>query len=109
MGSLCVMAMLVLSLALGIRSPVAHGPSAGIAVQLISSTDGALSAPHGLCPRGALSQSFGTCVSSSLVGIEQSTAGQMAPVDAKSSRFVIAADPAVAKLHESRLERPPRY
>jgi len=108
MALACIMVMLVLSLGLGIRSPAARGISAGVAEQQISSTHGAPSRPHRLCPHGGLSQSSGTCAAGGFAALDQPTAGETAPAEPRASRFAITADSAVVKYHQSRLERPPR-
>jgi hypothetical protein len=106
---LCITAMLVTSLCLGIRSSTASGPSSRISVQQISSTRGAPAIPNRPCPHGGLSQSFGTCASAGAVGLDQSAIDRTGPVELESSRIAIAVDSVVALFLASRLERPPRF
>ncbi len=106
---LCVMALLVTSLCLGIRSPAANAPSARISAQQISLAQAAPPMPNRPCPHGGLSQSFGTCASAGVAGLDQAAIDHTAPTGLELSRIAIAGDFVVAMLLGSRLERPPRF
>jgi hypothetical protein len=106
---LCVLAMLVTSLCLSSRSPVASGPTARISMQQLFSSRGAPPIPNRPCSHGGLSQSFGTCASAGVAGLDQAATGHTAPVELQSSRIAIAVDSIAAIFLRSRLERPPRF
>ena len=106
---MCLMAVLVLSLALGLRSSATGHSPAGASVQQLSAAPALPSIPHRFCPLGALSKGSGPCVSLSFVGLKHSSADQAVLAEPKSSRFEIAAASAVSKFLASRLERPPRF
>jgi len=106
---LCITAMLVTSLCLGIRSSTASGSSARISVQQISSTRDAPPMPNRPCRHGGLSQGFGTCAPAGAAGLPQSAIDHTVPVELESSRIAIAVDSVAALFLASRLERPPRF
>jgi hypothetical protein len=108
MAWLGVMAMLLTSLWLDSRSPVAGGPTALISMQQLSS-HGASPIPDKPCPHGKLLRSFGICASAGVAGLDQPAIDYTAPVELESSRIAIAADSVVAIFLGSRLERPPRF
>lgn len=103
-----VMAMLLTSLWLDSRSPVAGGPTARISMQQLSS-HGASPVPDRPCPHGRRLQSIGLCASAGVAGLDQPAIDYTAPVELESSRIAMAADSVVAIFLGSRLERPPRF
>jgi len=105
----CIIALLAISLGLGSSSSVAGGSADGVVVQQTFSTSGTPSTPNRHCPHSSPSRTLGTCAAAGIVGLDQSTAGQIPLVDKASSPFEVAADSAVKKFLESRLERPPRF
>lgn len=109
MAWLCIMAMLVTSLCLGIRSSTASGPTAPISMHQLSSSQSAPPMPNRSCPHGGPSQSFGTCASAGAAGLDQSAIDPTAPVELESSRIAMAVDSVAAIFLASRLERPPRF
>jgi hypothetical protein len=104
---LCIIAMLAMSLASGMRLSLAAEFFATRSMQQISSTDGPAER-HKNCPFGDHTQSFGTCLSISLVGLAQSAADQATLAEPRSSHFALTPSAALTKIYASRLERPPR-
>ena len=84
------MAMLLTSLWLDSRSPVAGGPTARISMQQLSS-HGASPIADKPCPHGRLLRSFGICASAGVAGLDQPAIDYTAPVELELSRIAIAA------------------
>ena len=102
-----VFAMLIISLATGMRISLATDSFAAVSVAQISS-DHSPAVPNKHCPFGNHAQKLGTCSSSGPVGLEQPTVDHATQPELKVSDYALGLPAVLTKIDGSRLERPPR-
>jgi hypothetical protein len=107
MTCVCVLVMLVISLAAG--SPTsAHASTTVPAAHHVASAVDSHPMPHRSCPLSTSSQGAGACSFAGSIAMAQPADSHTVLAEPKSSRVAATSESVAAEFLGSRLERPPR-